>query len=165
MKVGDWFFPEVLVSHTFPHSIHATAIILHRIMSPTAIFQHPFHFLVRYLPVTGRWSVWFTYGVALTNSMEPRPFWETTSCSVTYELPSISWKPKVHYRVHKSPPLTRILSQLDPVHTPTRCFFEINCLAFPLATCRCCVVMVVCFHGVSYRNFVRFLFLSFCKQK
>jgi hypothetical protein len=52
--------------------------------------------------------------------MQLSPSCEAASCGVTQELPNILWNPKVYYRVHKTPPLVRILNLISLVHvTPS----------------------------------------------
>jgi hypothetical protein len=60
-------------------------------------------------------STWCDIPTYLRTELSPSR--EAASWAATQELLSILWNPKVHYCVHKSPPLVPVLSEIDPVHT------------------------------------------------
>ena len=62
----------------------------------------------------------------LTYPMEHSPSWEANRFSASQEISHILWNPKVYYHIHKCPPPVPILSQIDPVHTPTSHFLNIH---------------------------------------
>jgi hypothetical protein len=50
------------------------------------------------------------------NSMQQRSPWETYSRYTCEEIPSLFRNPKIHYRVHKIPPIDPIWSEIIPFH-------------------------------------------------
>jgi len=80
-------------------------------------------------PICATFTVWYS-DVALTYlliySMEQSSSWEAHRFSASQEIPCILWYQKVHYRIQKCPAPVLILSQIDPIQTPTSHFLKIQ---------------------------------------
>jgi hypothetical protein len=58
------------------------------------------------------------------NVMEHSPSWATACLSTSKEIPRSLFYRDIHYDVHKTTSLVRILRQLNPVHTRTSYFLR-----------------------------------------
>jgi hypothetical protein len=68
-------------------------------------------------------------GYDSTDSMEQSPSSEASSRSATWKFPNIIWNAIVHFRVHLSPPLVPVMSQMNPTYT-TASNQEINVVVY-----------------------------------
>jgi hypothetical protein len=66
---------------------------------------------------------------------------QSATREVTRQFPSSLWNPKLHYRIHKSPPHVRIRSETNAVHTtPSHPISKISILPLPM-----CVLSHSCY--------------------
>jgi hypothetical protein len=56
------------------------------------------------------------HGVHCNTELAAESFWEANSSPASPKIPSMLWNLKIHYRVHNSPPLSPILSQINLVY-------------------------------------------------
>jgi hypothetical protein len=67
-----------------------------------------------------------TPSYTLINFTKQSTSWEADSRLICQEIPYLLWNAKVHYHVHKNPPMVPILSQMNLVHILTPYVFKVH---------------------------------------
>jgi len=85
--------------------------------------------------------------------MEQSPSSEANRFTASQEIPRILWNPNSLPQLQVPPPPVPILSQLDPVHTPTSHFLKIHSYRFINTIERCCAEIAFLFSMVCTHVF------------
>jgi hypothetical protein len=88
--------------------------------------------MILYKYVHSVWSVVlcdFNSIALCINSMD-QSLLKANSWSAGQEMFHILWNPKIHFPVHKNPPLAPILSEANPVKTRISCLFRTHLLTY-----------------------------------
>ena len=115
-----------LIVRTVPRYEQKTVKITVEKYSVSKAFYQQFaiivHYLLTYLNIY-LLTFLVTYLLAYLLHRE-ESFLRNTQFAVSQKIRRNLWNPKNHYRIHKCPPTVSIMSQLNPIHSPTSHFLK-----------------------------------------